>query len=74
MSLPLEYNIAGLDICKGKKEGYPHPEFWKIVADENCLAIIGMDAHDHRCLEDPAQYDYAVKYLHKLGIQIVSSI
>ncbi len=74
MGLPLEYNIAGLDICKGKKEGYPHPEFWKIVADENCLAIVGMDAHDNRCLENPVQYDYAVQHLQKLGIRVVFNI
>ncbi|MBQ7823528.1 MAG: histidinol-phosphatase [Bacteroidaceae bacterium] len=74
MNIPLEYNVSGLEICKGNKEGYPHPTFWKIAADEGCLSIVGMDAHDNRCLENYALYDNAVKYLNKLGIRIVCNI
>lgn len=74
MNLPLEYNISGLETCKGKKEGFPHPAFWKIAADEGCLSVVGLDAHDNRCLENYMLYDNAIKYLNTLGMRIVRNI
>lgn len=38
---PLEINLLGLRA----KRNYPNPHFWELVAEENCPAILGKDAH-----------------------------
>lgn len=74
MNLPLEYNVSGFDICKNEKEGYPHPLFWKIAADEGCTAIVGIDAHHNECLENNLLYDHALISLKKMGIHTIHYI
>lgn len=75
LNLPLEYNI-GYEVeneIRGKI-GVPHPEFWKIAANEGCVAIIGLDAHDNHCLESSVYYNRAVKSLGELGVKVIDTI
>ncbi len=42
--LPLEINMLGY---RGKQH-YPNPAFWELAGEENCTAILGIDAHSPR--------------------------
>lgn len=75
LHLPLEYNIS----YESYNETHgittiPHPDFWEIAAHEGCTAIIGVDAHDNRALENSYYYDRACKTLRTLGIKITDTI
>ncbi len=75
LGLPLEYNIAYEAEHQTSEEMHiPHPEFWKIAANEGCTAIIGLDAHDNHALETPVYYDRAIQNLKSLGIKTVDTI
>lgn len=71
----MEYNLAGLrySVVRGKME-YPHIEFWKIAASYKNKAIIGVDAHNPKHLEDTSYYELALKTLQDLGIEVVEDI
>ena len=71
LGLPIEYNLYG--VFKGAKPGclgYPCDAFWRIAAEENCVAVVGVDAHSpdgfHITPMEPA-----VEYLHSLGMQVL---
>lgn len=75
MNIPLEYNIGYMEEnIKNGFTGYPHPSFWKIAADEGCVAIIGIDAHDNRMLENSFYYNKAIKEAMDLGIKLIDRI
>ena len=71
LGLPLEYNLYG--IYKGVKPGclgYPCEDFWRIAAEENCTAVIGVDAHVPGCFQ-ATPMEPAVEFLHSLGITVL---
>ena len=71
LNMPLEYNLYG--IYKGVKPGclgYPYDGFWRIAAEENCVAMVGVDAHDPGCFE-ATPMEPAVEYLSSLGITVL---
>lgn len=73
LNLPLEYNIGYEEYNEAQGiVTVPHPEFWKIAAAEGCTAIIGVDAHNNRQLENPFYYDRANESLRQLGIKVIS--
>ena len=73
LNLPLEYNIGYEEYNEAQGiVTVPHPEFWKIAAAEGCTAIIGVDAHNNRQLENPFYYDRANENLRQLGIKVIS--
>lgn len=75
LNVPLEYNISYEEGSKPNQiSPIPHPEFWKIAANEECTAIIGVDAHDNRRLENPFYYDQALEKLQELGIKVTDTI
>lgn len=45
LRIPLEYNLNGLMRKKPQGLGYPCTDFWHIAAEENCTAVVGVDAH-----------------------------
>lgn len=68
LHMPLEYNVSMIAYNEAHGvAGVPHPDFWRIAADEGCTAIVGIDAHDHRVLESGLYYDRAVRELAALG-------
>ena len=75
LNLPLEYNVSLIEYNEIKRiTGFPHPDFWRIAAEEGCTAIIGMDAHNNRDLERPVYYDRSVSVLEGLGIKRIDTI
>lgn len=75
LRIPLEYNLSGFAACKGgKSAGYPHPRFWEIAANEGCTAIIGVDAHSCRELEDREKYRQALQFLENISIKRTDTI
>lgn len=72
---PLEYNLAGAqynDIMTTTQ--YPHPEFWKIVAEVGNQAIIGVDAHEPKALETNKYRNVALRMFKDLGIEVIDTI
>ena len=75
LHMPLEYNVSMIAYNEAHGvAGVPHPDFWRIAADEGCTAIVGIDAHDHRVLESGLYYDRAVRELAALGIPVIDTI
>jgi len=74
LGLPLEYNLLGLryqarDAGKYPGLGYPCEPFWEVAAEEDCAAILGVDAHHVVHLQDPELYDLAALHLKTLGLR-----
>lgn len=79
LGIPLEYNLLGLryqarDAGKYPGFGYPCEPFWEVVAEENCAAILGVDAHRVSHLQDPELYDLAALHLKSLGVRLLDSL
>lgn len=67
LNIPLEINFLGLS----ENRHYPRESFWKIVGEENCDVVFGLDAHHPKAFlfEDTLikAYDLVKKYdLHLL--------
>ena len=72
---PLEYNLLGLQHSRADgKTGYPHPQFWDLVADYKATAIIGVDAHTPDAYRDLATIEEAEAFLRKKGIPVTDRI
>lgn len=75
LNIVLEYNLEGLKTARKKGvESYPHPEFWKIASEVGNCAIIGVDAHDPKSLENDIFYREAQLELSRLNIKIIDTI
>lgn len=77
LHIPLEYNIGRWYQGETPEAGnatYPCPSFWKIAANEGCTAIIGLDAHDHLELADPASYLKAQQQLKAFKIPVIETL
>ena len=75
LNIPLEYNIGYLAYNEAHGlQTYPHPDFWRIAANEGCTAIIGLDAHNNADLETPVYYDRAVQALKELKIKVTDTL
>ena len=71
LRLPIEYNLYG--VYKGAKPGclgYPCDDFWRIAAEENCVAVVGVDAHFPEGFQ-VTPMEPAVAYLNSLGITVL---
>lgn len=75
MDIPLEYNLAGLEVSERMHiTQYPHPDFWRIAAEVGNKVIIGCDAHDHRQLENGYYWQKALAHIEALGMERVDTI
>lgn len=73
LNCPLEYNFSYIEENERMNiTTFPHPEFWKIAADEGCQAIIGVDAHAAGRLSNPHYYLRSIRELEALGIHRIS--
>ena len=71
LGIPLEYNLYG--VYKGAKPGllgYPCDGFWRIAAEENCRAVVGVDAHFPEGFR-VTPMEPAVEYLNGLGLTVL---
>ncbi len=53
LHMPVEYNLMG--IYRGTEDGcvgYPSRDFWRIAAEENVTAVVGVDAHSPDMLRE----------------------
>lgn len=75
LNIPLEYNIsyASYNEMHGT-ESFPHPKFWHIAAAEGCTAIIGVDAHVSKYLEEQKYYNRAIEELKELKIKTIDKL
>ena len=72
---PLEYNLLGLQHSKADgKTGYPHPQFWNLVAEYKATAIIGIDAHTPDAYCDQATIEAAQTFLREKRIPVTDRI
>ncbi len=71
----LEYNLEGLrNGSYGYEIGYPSVDFWKVAQKYKVKAIVGVDAHDPRSLENSERIDYAYQFLNSLGLEVVKEL
>ena len=74
MDLPLEFNISGFRLGDENGRGFPHPDFWRIAAEEGNRAIIGVDAHSHTALQSHEDYARAIAILDQLHIERIETL
>ena len=68
--IPLEINLLGLRDSRH----YPNGSFWRIAAEEGCLAIIGSDAHSPQALLDYADEEKAIELAKRYEIDIIQRL
>lgn len=68
--IPLEFNLLGLS--EGKQ--YPNRVFWELAAEENCLCVLGRDAHSPKALLDEKNEQQALEILNSLGITPIQTV
>lgn len=71
LHIPLEYNLYGtLKKVQPGTMGYPNLPFWRIAAEENVRAVVGVDAHkpENFCISD---FGGAANLLKNLGITVL---
>lgn len=68
--MPLELNLLGLH---GNRH-YPNPDFWEVVAEENCRVILGMDAHQPEFLLDKTIEQRSREMLRGYGLEPLDTI
>lgn len=71
---PLEYNLLGLSHSKlDGKQGYPYPDFWKMVSEIKPPVTMGIDAHTPEAYLDKALYTYGIEALSALGLTLTEN-
>ena len=70
----LEYNLGGVRDRVFHSSGYPDEHFWKIVAEEGCPSVIGIDAHSPQDFYDETLFIEAETYLKKIGVNLEDKI
>ncbi len=72
---PLEYNLLGFkhSIADGK-QGYPHPDFWRIAAEMKPLTVIGVDAHSPEALLEEELFLTGYRNVSNMGLKTVERI
>ena len=69
--VPLEYNLLGLSHSKNDgKQGYPHPDFWKMVGEIEPPVTLGIDAHTPDAYLDYELYQRGLYALKSYGLEI----
>ena len=68
--MPIELNLLGME----ERRHYPNPRFWEVAAEENCLVVLGRDAHDPKAFDRVKQEKKALKIVKKLGLDLVDTV
>lgn len=75
VGIPLEYNLLGLSHSKNDgKQGYPYPDFWKLVSEIKPLVTMGIDAHVPEAYLDYELYKNGIETLHSLGLELTKKV
>ena len=67
---PLEINLLGM---KGRR-AYPHASFFTMAAEEGCMAILGVDAHEPGMLEDHILHWKGRDFARQCGIPVIEEL
>ncbi len=68
--LPLEMNLLGVR----EDRHYPNPDFWELVAEENCRVILGADAHKPEVFLNTSAEEKALSQLKALGLEPMKTL
>lgn len=72
---PLEYNLLGFShSVNDGKQGYPYPDFWRLISEKKPLVTMGLDAHSPEVYADSALYNKGISALSDMGLTLVPSI
>ncbi len=72
---PLEYNLLGFShSINDGKQGYPYPDFWKLISEMKPPVTMGLDAHSPDVYLDHALYNKGIENLRALGLEIEKKI
>jgi len=70
----LEYNLGGVRGKSINQLGYPDLNFWKIVAEEKCPSVIGIDAHSPNHFYEEKMFNDTEEMLLDLGVNLKRKI
>ncbi|MBQ3085280.1 MAG: histidinol-phosphatase [Clostridia bacterium] len=70
MKIPMELNLQG----HRAKNHYPSEKFWEIAAEENCTAILGLDAHRATHVCDPEEIAAMTAFAQKMGVRLIDEV
>ncbi|MBQ8894406.1 MAG: histidinol-phosphatase [Clostridia bacterium] len=70
LQIPLEINLQGYRAGNH----YPSRRFWEIAAEENCNAVVGMDAHRVKHICDAAELDFIKEFTAELGLKVLEEV
>ncbi len=70
MNAPLEINLQGYRA----KNSYPRADFWAIAGEENCTAIIGLDAHRAKFACDHEEIAAMTAFAQKYGVHLIDEV
>lgn len=68
--MPLEINLLGLR----ENKWYPQMPFLEACGEENCKMILGIDAHNPQCLNDPVTEGIARELVKTYGLKLVDRV
>lgn len=74
LNLPLEFNLLGLrSVTEGHFSGlgYPYLPFWEYAAEEGCLVMMNVDAHEIIHLSESTYYEMGMKQVKEMGLQVI---
>ena len=66
LGVPLEINRLGY----ADHRNYPNPRFWQLAGEAGVAAVIGVDAHHPRHLEDEAGIDGCLRIARENGLRV----
>ncbi|MBE6773079.1 MAG: histidinol-phosphatase HisJ family protein [Ruminococcaceae bacterium] len=73
--VPLEYNLLGYShSINDGKEGYPYPDFWKMIGEMKPPVTMGIDAHYPEAYLDSELYQRGLDALSALGLSMQEKI
>ena len=68
--MPLEINLLGLQL----QRQYPNPVFWELAAEEGCLVVLGVDAHQPEALLDHKLEENGRKLAQRYGLEVLETV
>ena len=69
-NMVLELNVNGAR----DNRNYPDPRFWKIAGEEGCQAVIGIDAHHPKFVDQPAAVEKCRRIAQEAGVPVLESV
>ncbi len=69
LGVPLELNMLGIR----DHRHYPNVEFWKLVGELGCEAVIGCDAHEPQSVAEPVNIAETRDFAARCGVTLVET-